>query len=232
MKQGIVVCTWSGGQPWAHLCIESLIPIYGKYPIYVAINDIDNADNVWINAISKYVNIIGIRSDYRELGVIRSILKNTDLDEFWFFQDSVEITDTFFIGDTFENHPGETATYMNNYMQFYLGKWKTNILKELDIPEPKDKMEAVKYELDFANKYFAADAGNKSIIVDPSMRYDDKRTNYMDTLFEEDRLAVVGKFLIKRISIVKENMRDDSGEFMSDEDIEEWKKIWRKMINP
>lgn len=231
MKQGIVVCTWSGGLNWASLCIESLIPIYKKYPFYLVVNDADNADKNWIAGMSNFMNVLLLKSDSRELGAIKSILKNTDLDEFWLFQDTVEILDTAFIEDTFINHQNKSASYMLNFMQFYLGKWKTDVLRSMNIPHPKDKMEAIRYEHSFANAYMEADSGEK-ICIDPLIGYDNKRSNYIDTMFGEERFAVVGKFLIKRISVVNENFRADDGSnsFLPNEEIEKWRQKWRVMV--
>jgi hypothetical protein len=232
MKQGIVVCTWSGGKDWTWLCLNSLEPIYGKYPIYVVINDYKNAPKDWIEELNKYVNVILIESDLREIGALTSIVKNTDLDEFWFFQDTIEITDTTFIVRSFEDFPGNSMSYMQNYMQYYLGKWKSEVIRSMDIklPEKISKLEAIEYELKFANSYAAKDFSKSPLAIDASMGYSNYRSNYIDTLLGDERLAVVGKYLIKRLSIVKENMRYSRDTYLSEKEVLEFKNSYRRMI--
>ena len=232
MNQGIVVCTWSGGKDWTWLCLNSLEPVYGKYPFYVIINDCENADKDFIEELNKYVNVILIKSDLREIGAFLSIVKNTNLDEFWFFQDTIEITDTSFIVRSFEDFPDVTMSYMYNYMQYYLGKWKSDVIRKMDIQLPKEisKLEAIEYELKFANSYAAKDFTKSPLAIDTLMGYNNHRCNYIDTVLGEERLAVVGKYLIKRLSIVKENMRYSREEFLSEEEVIKFKNSYRRMI--
>jgi hypothetical protein len=234
MKQGIVVCTWSGGQPWADLCLDSLKSLYDKYPIYVVVNDILNADPKWINSLWSSFSIIGINKDEREPGGLRQVLTETNLNEFWFLQDTVEITDTDFIEESFQEYSGYSVSYMRTFAQFYLAKWQRSVLESIDISIPKNKLEAIKYENTISNAYQEAMLDKRFAVVDPKMGYGNLRSNYIDTLFGEERFAVVGKNLIKRVSIVKENFRKDNSsldnpEYLSEEEVKQWRKVWRVM---
>lgn len=239
MKQGIVVCTWKGGLHWAELCLDSLSPLEGMYDIYLAVNDYgsDITEQVSNPTWNYKINLLGIKGDYREIGAMKAVLDRTDLDEFWLFQDTVEITDPSFIVESFTSYAGISCSYMNNFMQFYLGKWGTDLLRKIDITLPKTKMQAIKYEHTLANAYGSIVPPPGYTIIDPHFVYWNERTNYIDTLFDEDRFAVVGKYLIKRVSLVRENFRVtgsslDDPEYMSEEAILNFRKTFRRMINP
>lgn len=211
MNQGIVVVTWSGGKDYANLCLNSISSLYGFYPIYVVMNDAPNADPEWIDALKKFFNIILLDGDYREMGAIKVIAEHTDLDEFWLLQDSIEVLNTGFMWDSFVKHPGKSCTYCKNPMQYYLGKWQTAIIKEMDnIPIPKNKEEAIYLEHEFYNMY--RDTGEKLRILGTAILYDgtfdhkNKEANYIEEIFGELRLCVVGKELIKRLSLSPENL--------------------------
>lgn len=238
MKQGIVVCTWSKGLHWANLCLDSLSPLIGKYPIYLAVNDVNSAVEQDLQMLQNLENtykvkLLGVADDSREVGAMQAVLLTTDLDEFWLFQDTVEIIDTTFITESFEGYPDVTVSYAGNFMQFYLGKWQTNILCQLNLKAPKDKLEAIKYEHVLSNEYVEKIGGY--LTIDPVMSYKN-RGNYIDSLFDEERFAIVARYLIKRISLVKENFRVeglpiDNPQYLTEEEIINWKKGWRRMCN-
>lgn len=199
MKQGIVVCTWSGGINWANLCLISLIPFYEKYPIYVAINDYSNVDKTWVDALSENFTVIPVEGDYREVGAILAVTEQTDLDEFFFFQDSIEITDPGFIEFAF-SFP-ETASYHSNPMQFYLGKWKTDVIKRMPkVPLPTNKEEAIKLETEFYNLYGVTAGTFRVLILDKEFSMSNDST-YIETKFGEERICIRGHSLIKRFSL-------------------------------
>lgn len=232
MKQGIVVVTWSGGKDYANLCLESLFPLYGQFPFYVVINDANNTDPDWIEILKNFFNVILLDGDYREMGAIDVITNHTDLDEFWLIQDTIEITNPWFIWDSFTNHAGKSCTYCQNPMQYYLGKWQTSIIKKMQIPLPRTKEEAIYLEHEFYNMY--RDIGNEEnllgdmIIYDSKFDHNNKEANYLEDIFGEKRLCIVGNSVIKRLSLSPENlvMEPDRRPFTQTEYLE-WLKSWK-----
>lgn len=207
MNQGIVVGTWSGGQKEANLCLNSLKPLYGKYPILVAINNFNEADPEWVESLSKYFPILEIYEDFRELGAIITATAHTNLDEFWFIQDTVEILDTSFIEMTFKVFPGVTCSYHRNPMQYYLGKWRTSIIKQTPLFSfPKTKEEAIYLEWTYTNAYLETAKEPKGhLVVDLEFNLENWNANFLQKTFGEDRIGIVGRHLIKRLSIADWN---------------------------
>lgn len=231
MKQGIVVCTWSGGQNWADLCLDSLRPVYEHYPFYVVMNDAKNADPQWVNDLAKFFNVILLDGDTRELGAMKAIVDSTDLDEFWFFQDTVEITDPSFIFQTFKECSGIDTSYNKNHMQYYLGMWDANVLRKMEIPIPRNKQDAIDYEWRFGNAYAISKGGTNGPIwigIDPTFNHLSEESNYLSMMFGEERLSVVGKYLIKRVSLAPENMIWINGKPFTEDDIKYWKTKWKR----
>lgn len=225
MKQGIVVCTWSGGKKWANLCLKSLEPLYGSYPIVVVINDAANASRFWIKQLMTRYSVVEIKDDLRELGAIAAITEYGDLDEFWLFQDSIEITDVSFIPDSFD-FEDYTFSYHKNYMQYYLGKWRKEVLKQIEIPLPSNKREAIEYEWRLFNLYRQVEDQNGIYIIDPTFNHEDRKKNYLETKFGEERLSIVGKHLIKRLSLHPENMVKLERIPLTEEEIDWWMNSW------
>lgn len=233
VKQGIVVCTWSGGSSWANLCLYSLRELYGMVPIYVVVNDAQNADEEWIQQLAESYNTMLLFGDFREVGALKAITDHTNLDEFWFFQDSIQITDPSFIVNSFVNYSGKDVTYHHNHFQYYLGMWDANILRTMEFPEmPKTKEEAIALEADFCNAYSIIknkdnlDA-SQCYIVDLDFDHLNLERNYVTHLFGEQRVAVVGNYLIKRLSVVPENLLWPDRTPFSAEYFLEWIKQWK-----
>ncbi len=105
-----------------------------------------------INGFDKYQ--ILVLSDYNyELGKIKWVRDHTDLDEFVFLQETLEVKNP----EIFDLAFGAQVSYsFSNYpVDFgsYLGKYQTKYLKEMEIPKIESKMDSVVQEVDFNNKY-------------------------------------------------------------------------------
>ncbi len=236
MRQGIVICTWSGGRQWATLALKSLGHLYDKYPIYVVVNDAPNAPRDWIEYLQTRYSVLEIDGDHRELGAIKVITEYTDLDEFWLFQDTIEILNPRFIINSFQYEYNDWGfSYHKNPMQYYMGKWKTKILDKIDIPLPTSKLDSIEWEWRFYNFYRDLDNKKGLYVVDHKFNHNNKEANYIDNLFGEERLAVVGTFLIKRLSLApSDNLtslilgRDAPiGSLLTPEQIQEWKDSFK-----
>lgn len=224
LKQGIIVGTWSGGLKYADVCLDSLAPIKDKYPITIIVNDFKQTEEMedWIVSKDEYDTILIPRDSY-ELGAIKVARDMAGYDEFWFFQDTVEITDTSFIESSFIDLPGYSVTYCTNYMQYYLGKYRTKTLKKVSIPTVTTKQEAIDWEWKFTAPYIKAD-GHPGFIVDSSFDGQfptNSPKNYLEEFLGEERFVVIGKYLKKRLSLQVANG-------LPIHDLERWKDSWRR----
>jgi hypothetical protein len=193
-------------------------------------NDAKNADPQWVNVLAKFFNVLLLDGDTRELGAIKAIVDHTDLDEFWFFQDTVEITNPSFIFQTLQEYSGVDTSYNKNHMQYYLGMWDANVLRKMEIPIPRNKQDAIDYEWKFGNDYAIFKGGTDApmgIVIDPTFNHLSEENNYLSTMFGEERLSVVGRYLIKRISLAPENMMWQDRTPFNEDDIKYWKAKWK-----
>lgn len=137
--QRIVIKTHPDNRELFDNLIKSL-GTYNEYPITVvsAIED----DNLMLDSYDAY-----------ELGGIRTVFENTDANEIFFLQDSVEIKDPEIFKIAFNSPVSFAMSDQPAPFGMYLGKYKREpFFKSLTIM-PKTKMEAVSLEVDFNNAY-------------------------------------------------------------------------------
>ena len=128
MKQAIVIGSTTQTKDWLQNCLNSF-GCYDKYPIIVVVND-----------------------DF-ELGKLKWVYDNTDIDEFFLLHDTVEIKDTGLFDLAF-NYDGSFALSSQPVqMGMFLGKYRREILDKMSIPLTKTKMEAVLQECAFNEQY-------------------------------------------------------------------------------
>jgi hypothetical protein len=139
IKRGIVICTYSGGAEQLDALLTTLVGC--KYPIYIVVNDSTHADVRWICRLQRWgATIIMNPEDSYECGAIQEVLKQTDLDEFIFLQDTFEILDQSIFDMAFE-HP--TSVSFNPYFECFAGKWRRKALENVEIPKTLTKVDAV-----------------------------------------------------------------------------------------
>jgi hypothetical protein len=206
MNKGIVVGTWHGGRNYATRCLNSLEPIYGQVPIYVVVNDWEKADPDWLEELKQRYAVLGVAYDGYELGAIFAANQITNLDEFWFFQDTIEITDCGFILETL-NQEGFSYSYGIKYMLFYLGKYRREVLSQMFTPKVNSKEDAMVWEWYFNHLYYYMDGGDgtTALVVDGEIDVWNNE-NYTENLYGEDRLVIKGKYLLKRMSLTAANI--------------------------
>ena len=128
MKQAIVIGSTTQTKDWLQNCLNSF-GCYDKYPIIVVVNN-----------------------DF-ELGKLKWVYDNTDIDEFFLLHDTVEIKDTGLFDLAF-NYDGSFALSSQPVqMGMFLGKYRREILDKMSIPLTKTKMEAVLQECAFNEQY-------------------------------------------------------------------------------
>lgn len=98
-------------------------------------------------------HILKVDCDGYEIGKIKWVLDHTDIDEFVFLQDSVEIKDNSVFDICFSTtHSVSICDYPNPF-GCYLGKYKRSVLEKIDLPDIKTKKESIDYERHFFIDY-------------------------------------------------------------------------------
>ena len=192
MKQGILIITWSGGQEQFETLIGS-IPVDIGYPILVVVNDGDNAS--WIDPyISGGLEIIKSPYDGYELGAIDLVLRNTDWDEFVVLQDTFEIKNPQIFYILLNVYAGSSISY-GPYFQMYHGKFRREILEQIEFPIVKNKLEAIQHEFTFMYEYKKLDP--KTICFNEYFT----DSNFLDNIevkWGRENLVLEDEYLIKR----------------------------------
>lgn len=128
MKQAIVIYTHHNAPGALENCLNSLRG-YFKYPIIILYND-----------------------DW-EIGAIKWMYEETDYDEFFLMQDTVEIKDLSLFDILFQHWAGRTLMFAPK-ADSYLVKYCRKDLDRISIPTAHNKREAVNYEWDDWNKAY------------------------------------------------------------------------------
>ena len=168
MKQAIVIASTPQTSEALTNLIDSLKG-YNKYPIIVLI------DNTF------------------ELGKINYIYHSTDIDEFLLLHDSCEIKDLSLFDIVFEEHRGESVALSDCPCIFgcYLGKYRREVLAKMFIPLPKNKSEAVQYEVEF-NKMYIDNEPNFTLLFN-----DLRDRQVFEEKFGRLNMKLENKYLIK-----------------------------------
>lgn len=127
MKNAIVVSTAPGRAEWVKYCLESI--------------------NVPCIVVSGY--------GY-ELGKIKWVYDNTDVDRFIFLQDSMVIRNNDLLMSLFDIEGSACLMCDPSHMGSYIGLYERKTLDKIDIPVINKKSEAIRYEIEWNQKYIAA----------------------------------------------------------------------------
>ena len=159
LKQGIGIVTWYGGEE-SFLTLINSIPVSCPYPICIVVNGSDKAGWVdeWTSTYGRdNALLVKVPYDGYELGAIKIILEVTDWDEFIFLQDTIEIIDPSIFKKLFDDFPGESVCY-NGVFQMYLGKFRREVLEQMEFPLIENKLAAIMHEYEFAKAYSDIDS--------------------------------------------------------------------------
>ena len=124
MKTAVIVATSPGRSNWANDCLSSL-----AVPAIV---------------VSGYGH---------ELGKIKWVYENTDIDRFIFLQDSVVIRDNDLLMSLFDTEGSSCIMCGPRCFGSYLGLYERKTLDQLDIPVVNGKLESVRYEIEWTQEY-------------------------------------------------------------------------------
>ncbi len=121
----IVVATTPGREKWLDQCLKSI----GDIPTVVL-------------------------SDFTfELGKIKWMYENTNVDRFLFLQDSVVVKDKKFFDLIFSYPKSVAVSPCPTVFGMYLGIYSRDTLSQIEIPKVNNKDEAIYYEMEWSNKY-------------------------------------------------------------------------------
>lgn len=137
--KAIIIATTNGREQWLEQCLESL------------------------EGYTRYPKLVTMSGDW-ELGKIKNASESMVIDEFIFLQDSMVIKDYKWIDEAFDYHGSVSIGWRPFFM--YLGKYKTDILRSIEIPKVNNKLDAVNYEYTWPLEYIKADPSTKHIFTD------------------------------------------------------------------
>lgn len=138
MHQAIVIGSTTQTKDWLENCLNSFGK-YSTYPIIVVVND-----------------------DF-ELGKIKWVMDNTNLDEFFLLHDTVEIKNTSMFDIAFQTPGSFALANQPVYMGMFLGKYRREILSQMQITPTITKRQAVLAEIEFNNRYAQLEPSQHSI---------------------------------------------------------------------
>jgi hypothetical protein len=185
MKQAIAVCTAVGRE---HI-FDSFASIFKpqEYPFRTYLIYNGCCDKIWEG---PDYTLIEQESNHFELGAIKAML-NTDVDEFFFLHDSCEIKSREIFNLAFEMN-GSVA--YGPYWSGYIGKYQTSILRQMDIPLPVTKEEAIEQEFKFTRAY--AKLAGIVYVMDPNFK-EGNPSNHYEEKFGRKNLVLEGKWIRK-----------------------------------
>lgn len=126
MKQAIVIATSPGRAHWVNDCLSSL-----KVPAIV------------------------VSGPGQELGKIKWVYENTNIDRFIFLQDSIVIKDNDLLMNLFDTDGSSCIMCGPRCLGSYLGLYERDTLSQLDIPKISSKLESVQQEIDWTQNYIS-----------------------------------------------------------------------------
>lgn len=112
----------------------------------------------WLSDFMESISIpcIILSVDGYELGKIKWVYENTDLDRFLFLQDSLVIRNNDLLQSIF-NVPGSACIMCEpDHFGSYLGLYERSVLNKINIPNAKNKKDSIKFECDWTREYVNA----------------------------------------------------------------------------
>lgn len=146
MRQAIVIGSTTRTKDWLQNCLNSFGD-YKNYPIIVVVNN-----------------------DF-ELGKIKWVMDNTNLDEFFLLHDTVEIKSLSMFDIAFQTTGSFALSNQPVYMGMFLGKYRREILSQMQITPSQTKIDAVLAEVSFNNRYAQLEP-NQNTISSPLVNTD------------------------------------------------------------
>lgn len=124
MKQAVVISTSPGRAQWVNDCLSSLS-----------------------------VPAIVVSTNNYELGAIKWVYENTNIDRFILLQDSIVIRNNDLLMSIFDTEGSSCLMCTPQCLGSYLGLYERHILDQLDIPVVSGKIESIEYETKWTRQY-------------------------------------------------------------------------------
>jgi len=127
-----------------------------KYPIVIGSHPGSRFLQNCLDSIRGLECLVVVNDGY-EMGKIKWVYDHTDWNEFVFFQDSVQIKNGTFIPTLFNELEGRSVSLCGCPCPFgsYLGKYRREVLDQMELTETRTKVEAVNMERSFSDAYCA-----------------------------------------------------------------------------
>lgn len=106
-----------------------------------------------LDSIPSDVSCIVVRNDGYEAGCLRWVQENFQGEKFLFIQDSARIRNLVWLYDCFLDHKSYSLNCETGLMSMYSGVYRTEILRQIVIPETRTKMDAVLFEMSIGQAY-------------------------------------------------------------------------------
>ncbi len=151
------------------------------------------------NSFNTSYKVIIVDCDGYEVGKLKWVLNNTDIDEFIFLQDTVEVKDPRFIDICFARPESVSICNYPSLFGCYLGKYKRSVLAKMNLPDIKDKLGSVEYEMQIGRDYYKFEK--------PFELFDDLRNvdNFVEK-FGHKVMKIENDYLIKYKTIYNRNL--------------------------
>ena len=127
MKEAVVISTSPGRAHWVKDCFDSIS-----------------------------VPSIVVSGGGFELGKIKWVYENTNIDRFIFLQDSIVIRNNDLLMSVFDTNGSSCLMCDPDHMGSYMGLYERKTLDKIEIPNISSKAEAILNEIEWTKKYIAA----------------------------------------------------------------------------
>ena len=143
MKQAIIIVTCNkSNKTFLPDLLQSIVGT--KYPIIIYNNMVDTNEF--------------------EIGAIKFAI-DFGIDEFFLLHDSVIIKNIDLFDIVFNKYSGSTVYLGSNFMSF-LGKYRSEVLKTLELPSPKTRLDSCVAEFNFLPKYLDSEPNKVELFPD------------------------------------------------------------------
>lgn len=145
-----------------------------------------------LDSIPSNVSCIVVRNDGYECGCLRWIQENFTGEKFLFIQDSARIKKPVWLYDCFLDHKSYSLNNETGPYSMYSGVYRTEILRQIPIPETRTKMDAVLFEMSIGQHYSQLDPNIE--VLWPELRLENARE---DVMFDRPVMIYENEYFFK-----------------------------------
>jgi hypothetical protein len=145
-----------------------------------------------LDSIPTNCECIVVRNDGYECGCLRWVQANYQGDKFLFIQDSSRIKNPVWVYDCFLDSKSYSLNNETGLMSMYSGVYRTDLLRQITIPETKTKMDAVLFEMSIGHAYGHLDPQTE--VLWPELTFENARN---ERIFEREVKVYENDFFLK-----------------------------------